>query len=97
MMSPIEQLCRLRKELENPDKWWDGSEIHHDPNKHCIITCLHNIGEPYSRARYYLENIAKEPLDSYNDNHSHNEIIELIDKGIEHFKQQDDEDMSLNE
>lgn len=97
-MTPKDVLCEARRLIENPDRWVgkcrmaeavDGREVgpnHPDAYRFCLIGALKraSLNEvEYDVARHVVgELLGDHLIGVWNDNHTHAEVIGLLDQAI---------------
>jgi hypothetical protein len=82
-MTDKEILEQLRALLSPEEKWYSGKRGSYKINSLCLLTGLGKLEADRSKARSKLEEQAEEWIVDFNDKHSYQEVIDLINRTIE--------------
>jgi hypothetical protein len=90
-MDLVTALEGIREDIATPEQWWDGrGSFAQMAGKNCLMqacfraTALAPIGtlQDYERARESLRGVVGGELTTFNDTHTHAEVLAAVDAAI---------------
>ena len=99
-MTTLQMLKEVKELIDTPDKWCQGSFISNVISeaggflysKRCVTAAIIDAGETSKdmntsyAVRSYLDTMIGYSLAKFNDTHTHQDVIDLLDKAIESLK-----------
>lgn len=95
-MDTVETLKAARALIDTPEKWWQKKGDEYRAGRHCAITALDEVGGVRATTGPAIPALARaiggwteEPvllvrtITSFNDSHSHAEVLAAFDRAIE--------------